>query len=266
MVKIQDLVERIRNESGFEVFVGSGGREDLNDWHDGEGDKLNYIRAICNLKNPSTNVDVGSKISRAVWTTLGGAPGGEPYREHNLNVVSYGLLPKEKKVPVASITYQDTEKREGLLGRLGLTKQERKEMPRTKTIYDGSQPLNDIVNTDNSGDAYFINLTIRADILDDRKRICPIPPSLTILGDKDFITTIVSYLEDNPNDYMNIISSVLMQEKFPNVHKGIVEKAETPNTIVFIDADKIEPTPWRGTRNLERGVYDTYGRTVQLKG
>lgn len=254
MTELTTLVDRIEKQTGFIVYAVGGGRPDLNDWLPDK--KYNYVRALYNLKTPETQAD---SLVIGVRKAIGGAAGNKT----DFNVVAYGLLPAQKiiseKVP------SETRKKVGLLGRLGLT-EKIGETTNEKKVYEGSQKLSEVIEKDDESDAYFVSMTIRADISDDYKRISPNFPALTIVGNYDIINDIVRYLENNPKDYMKFVKSVLPDNKFPKVNKGIIAESLSAKSLVFLEADKIDKS--RKTNigvTLMNWVYEAYGREIHIQ-
>ncbi|MBW2975010.1 methyltransferase domain-containing protein [Candidatus Woesearchaeota archaeon] len=261
------LIQRIKEEAGFEVYFHSSYSSRLNDWHDNKGDATNYIRAVYNLRKPSKGAyspymdDIMEKMA-----------GGVPGYDTDFDVVVYGLLPKKtriKKETGYTRTEWEKEKMEGKWGKLGLKKKKPvfKKEYREEDAYIEPQPLSDLVKTGNDNKAYFVKLTIGAEVRDNsgnpRARWFP---SLNIAADENLTKGIVDYLMKNPKDYLDFIKEIVPRSEFPNVNKHMIDKAKLHKSIVFLPSDRIDKTreTMGSNKKLEHWVYVEYGREVSV--
>jgi len=252
MVQLTELIDAIKKEAGFEVYVHSAGRADLNDWTPEDAD--NYTRAIHNLRNPTPMSISDCEVKDAIGGIVG--------CKTDFGVVAYGLLPSAE-AHIAQFRHTFIKTNSLVEANKAAMEVAYKMGASSEISYNGSQELSQIINTDNKNKAYFVSLTISADIFDVYGR-GPMPPALTIIGDHELSSEIVEYLENNPQDYMKFIKLVLPQNQFPCVNNGIIARAKPAKSIVFLDADKIDKT--RRTKSsdgsLEDWVYIEYGKEV----
>ncbi|MBU1019875.1 MAG: hypothetical protein KJ847_01565 [Firmicutes bacterium] len=267
-MELPDLIERIRKEAGFEVYIWAADRYDLNDWPEQQNESQdNYTRAVSNLINLNpgkSNFD--SFINSTTCEAIGGFAGFD----NDFNVVAYGLFPRMGYFEEEELTERYVEKKKkGFAGFLGFKEWVPVEGIEkiTKLKCYGSIPLSKIVSSQDDGDAYFVRLTIKSDILDAPGRRMITYPSLTIIGSQDLVKTIVEYLENNPEEYMEFIKSALPAEEFPNVNKGIIDISQPFDRLVFLDANKIDcslDTKGVPNRELKDWVYQKYGKFVEV--
>jgi hypothetical protein len=252
MVQLTELIDAIKKEAGFEVYVHSAGRADLNDWTPEDAD--NYTRAIHNLRNPTPMSISDCEVKDAIGGIVG--------CKTDFGVVAYGLLPSAE-AHIAQFRHTFIKTNSLVEANKAAMEVAYKMGTSSEISYKGSQELSQIINTDNKNKAYFVSLTISADIFDVYGR-GPMPPALTIIGDHELSSEIVEYLENNPQDYMKFIKLVLPQNQFPCVNNGIIARAKPAKSIVFLDANKIDKT--RRTKSsdgsLEDWVYIEYGKEV----
>jgi len=253
MVQLTELTDAIKKEAGFEVYVHSAGRADLNDWTPEDAD--NYTRAIHNLRNPTPMSISDNEVKKAI--------GGIVDCKTDFGVVAYGLLPSaEAHIAQFRHTFIKTNSLVEA-NKAAMEVAYKMGAPRKGEGCEGSQELSQVISTDSKDNAYFVCLTIGADIFDGYGR-GPMPPTLTIIGDHKLSSEIVEYLENNPQDYMKFIKLVLPQNQFPRVNDGIIAIAKPTKSIVFLDADKIDKN--RKTKGsdgrLEDWVYEEYGKEI----
>jgi hypothetical protein len=257
-----EIADKVLREAGFEVFVHAAGREDLNDWHP---EKLNnYVRAVHLLRHPSTSF---TDSFPGIYAAIGGYACENP----QFNVVAYGLLPKEVTVQ-REVGKKRWEKRKksGLSGLFGGEEDVLVPYTSVESVieYQGKQRLSDLVETQDTSDAHFAELSIRARIEDRPSRRVGKFPVLNIIGSRNLIQEVVGYLSCNPKLYDEFIKSLLSKERFPRVNSGIVAKTRPAEAIVFLDAARIQKIDGMNLTGddgaLKDWVYGRYGRKVEV--
>jgi len=245
-ITLESLVERIYSEAGFEIFFHVCERPELNDFYINSptkhGSHVNYIRAIYKLKKPIERIysilDQSSGDMRfdVCSRTLQTSYLGNIYRiSDGFDIVASGQLKPRKE------TEYTVKKRlsPGVAFWYKLFRLKTPEESRYEIKYSGDVPLSKLIETSNNEPAYFISMTLRADINDDNNRSGE-PPKLNIICNRELATAINDFIFENPDRYMDFIRMVLPKEKFPNVRKGIVDKVMSPTKIYFVNTRTIE--------------------------
>jgi len=249
---LRELTDKLREQTGFEVFQ-FGRIEGISDFDDSMDC---YTRAVHNLRNPEKGYDTTIQRATRIYT------GGDTSSVKDFNVASYGLLPK--KTETFKDTYEQV-KRKGLPGLLGLKKTISAGQRVSRTDFKDSQPLSDIITVDSDLPAHFTRFTFKTNIRDKSGRPCS-NPSFTMICDEGLMKQTIKYLKDHPQEYLEFLEQMLPRSKYPNVRKGILDKADEIKKILFLKAEKV-PTSTHETRNgweLHKGIYERYGETVSV--
>lgn len=226
---LAEIVEKVRTDSAFEVYVAGGGVEDeLNDVRlvNAGFKEKNYIRAVWNVKKNNSyerRTDLATmpklgnfSICRMVGEDL---VKREPSLD-NVGIVAYGPMKYTEKV----------ERKVGWFRKV----QERVER---------KSPLSSYLRDGDNRDAYFVRFVINADVPDGCGRKGGEKPILTLIGTKQLVEQIVGYIRQNPSEYRNLLEAILPAEgsddyKFPQVNSGILGRMGPVDRIALLDAEK----------------------------
>ncbi|MEK6841707.1 MAG: hypothetical protein AABX91_00970 [Nanoarchaeota archaeon] len=225
MTNLKDLVKRIHKEAGMEVYAHGLGRFDLNDYMPQDD---NYRRAVHNLRNPEPGF---MSLFPGVEASIGGNIG----KREGCGLLIYGVLPGEEKILIPRFILE-TRSKKGLVGFFGATEEVKIPItPEEKVVYRGTQPLSKLVKNDNQSEAFFALMTIGTDIEDSIGRGTPSYPQLTMLSSRELISDLISYIEKNPGDYNRFLDTVLTQDRFPKVNRGIVSLARQNHSVMTLN-------------------------------
>ena len=200
------IVERLRKEAGFEVFVHAGGREEeLNDgiMSARKGSNV-YVRAVHNLKPQFVNY--GST------TGLGFGPSPTMPSEARLKIDAAKAT--ELKVEGFSTNYC-----------VYITLVGKKSQ-----IPDKVRPyftLNEMLDTQDNGFAYRILIYLPADVRDDFGRRGDFP-RITLIAGQDLTERVASHLLNSPQDFEALIRGLIPKKDYPNVNKNILDIERFP--------------------------------------
>lgn len=204
--ELEELLKRVKEESGIELYHHAYGREDLNDVEGYDGS--HYVRAAENIRDEvfkSRKLGPSVDCLYAVNTrNLGGV--FKPLED--FEVIAHGLLRQFNS-------------------------------------------LSEIVQTENSSKPYFAGIYLNSSAVRDAGYRQGGPACFTIVGNKDFISGIVTYLQRNPNKLHYFARNLLPKEKFPNVNKNLIPYIRPTGVIYFVDTS----SGWIGSGPNEYGGY-----------
>ena len=206
MERLEYLVEKLRKEAGFEIFVGAGGREE--ELNDGimrlrKGSNV-YVRAVHNLRPEFVNYSSTSGLM------LGPSP----------------VMPPEARLRIdadnaTELKVEDFSKRYCVYITL---------IGKNSPIPEKVRPyftLNEILNTQDNGFAYRILIYIPAYVRDDFGRIGDFP-TITLIAGKDLTERVSSHLLNFPQDFETLVRGILPKKDYPNVNKNILDVKRFP--------------------------------------
>lgn len=227
---LTSLTSRINQEAGLEVFLVEYTKK-FNDWPQNEAEYTeSYVKAIKNrvLEHKDGNI-YGTHIHQAIF---------DKFHNHNNyrdgeknNTIFYGMFPTYLtiKTPKTRIV------KERKLWGLGGTKDVIEHYVDVKSTPGAPLRMLPLTTYRESDDlAYFAEMTIKSLHGYGRGQ----HPRLTIIGNQKLIEDSVSYLRENPKDYIDFIKGVLPAEEFPKINEGIVKKADSTRGILFVECNK----------------------------
>ncbi|MBT7902229.1 hypothetical protein HN587_00045 [Candidatus Woesearchaeota archaeon] len=269
-LNLSELVEKIRKEAGFEVSVHARGRTDLNDW---DADLFTRSKPRYHQTKAVYNRKIRERYIFSL-EAVNGAIGGHISRDQReLNVVAYGKLPRATKKIVEEETqgYHITKYVEAF-GRILLSYQKYIKPVKNsveRTFYEGVQKLCDVIKTESTVDAHYVQLTIPAKIREGfHDAGFAGVPVIAFFGTQELTQEIVKYLANNPGQYNEFIEQILPEEKFPKVYGGIVKKMNSNDKLVFLNTDEFNQDNPRKRSNynfeLAPWVYSHYGEFVNF--
>lgn len=205
MEQLEHLVERLRKEAGFEVFIHAGGREEeLNDGIMlGKGSNV-YVRAVHNLRPEFVNYSSTSGLM------FGSSP----------------VMPTEARLRINADNATEL-KTENFSERycVYITLVGRKPPIPDKIIPYFT--LNEILDTQDNGFAYRIFIYIPADARDAIGRGGDFP-TITLIAGKDLTERVASHLLNFPQDFEGLIRGLIPEKDYPNVNKNILDIKRFP--------------------------------------
>jgi len=262
---IKRLVDKIREKAGSMIYVWAGGRPEWNDWPNdkskigsGATNTIYYTRAIQNIKNPEENCE---RIDESIRASLTGSLKNAPNASHSdldFDLASYGTLIGEKQIAYEPVIVRAR----GIRGLFG----------GKETVYGQREvpgkpyKLSELVNANSNEEASFVRASLRVHLTDNGGRRA-LHPSLTVIGNKQLTDEVISYLMQNPTQYLELAKQIFPREKFPNINTGILGHVKNADSVVFLDADRVresgEVHSSEYGENLEPQVYEKFGRRVR---
>jgi len=225
--KLAEITEQVRTNGGFNFYVDEYNTKDkLNDYGIRDYGLNSNVKGIHNIKKAEG--DWGSN-SLPLTDSIGGSIGTDDSDSGitEFDVVVYGPLVKDKNELI----------KEG-----GKTWYGKTIYPKHERSLEKNIPLNEIIDTDSTEQAYFLSLTLRTPIelkeeTWDGRTTSESVPCLNIVGNGDLIYDIVSYMQSikTHEDYMNFVKSIAPSDEFPNINENIIEKAEAGEYVKLIN-------------------------------
>ena len=225
---LSNLISRIDKEAGLEVFLVNYTKE-FNDWPlEGTKYKESYIKAIKNtIINQNSELIFGSCIYDQIFDKI---HNHEAYNSSRIeNVVFHGIFP----IYLTTRTPKTRVVEKNIFWGLGGTKQVTEHYTQIDSTPGGPLRMMPLTTYKESEDiSYFAQMDIkpRDEVGYGRGQI----PKLTIIANQELIASTISYLKENPNEYISFLNSILPAKEFPNVNKGIIGRAKQKNGLQFI--------------------------------